>query len=31
MPNSWNRRQPDVSAKDVLERLLAPSDLRATP
>jgi hypothetical protein len=30
MQNSWNRREPDASATDALERLLALSDLRAT-
>lgn len=30
MPDNGNQRQSDASAKDALERLLAPSDLPAT-
>lgn len=30
MPDSGNQLQSDASAKDALERLLAPSDLPAT-
>ena len=30
MPDSWNQRQSDASAKDALERFLTPSDMPVT-
>jgi hypothetical protein len=30
MPDKWNQRQSEASAKDAFGRLLAPSDLPVT-